>query len=333
MRLVRLHLAALIGFVAAASALPALATCHGRDLLAATTPAQRAALVRGVPFARGNLWRATRGRTEITLIGTYHLDDPRTAALAARLAPIVRKADTLLVEAGPKQQARLKRAMTQQPQLMFITKGPTLPDRLSPADWAALQKAMKARGIPVILAAKFRPWYAAMMLGIPACAVDTLRASRTAGLDQALIATATKARVPIAALEPWDTSVRIFQQMSRDESTGMIHAALAMQGDGADMFVTTANAYFAGEHQLLWAFDRARALKDAGPDRAAVLRDLDLVRKLLLVGRNRAWMPVLLNAAKGRSVVAAFGAAHLGGKEGVLNLLKQAGFTLRPLPG
>ncbi|MBL9053177.1 MAG: TraB/GumN family protein, partial [Tabrizicola sp.] len=47
--------------------------------------------------------------------------------------------------------------------------------------------------------------------------------------------------------------------------------------------------------------------------------------------RNRAWIPVLTKAAAEGPVFAAFGALHLSGKEGVLNLLEQEGFTIEPL--
>jgi uncharacterized protein YbaP (TraB family) len=59
----------------------------------------------------------------------------------------------------------------------------------------------------------------------------------------------------------------------------------------------------------------------------------ETMEKELLIDRNRAWIPVLLEAiAAHDTVVAAFGAAHLPGKEGVLALLEAEGFTLERLP-
>ena len=46
--------------------------------------------------------------------------------------------------------------------------------------------------------------------------------------------------------------------------------------------------------------------------------------------RNRAWLPVIeAQAAKGQLVVA-FGALHLPGETGVLNLLAQNGWKISP---
>jgi uncharacterized protein len=47
--------------------------------------------------------------------------------------------------------------------------------------------------------------------------------------------------------------------------------------------------------------------------------------------RNRAWIPVLVTAATEAPVVAAFGALHLSGQDGVLALLEAEGFTLQRL--
>jgi uncharacterized protein YbaP (TraB family) len=53
----------------------------------------------------------------------------------------------------------------------------------------------------------------------------------------------------------------------------------------------------------------------------------------LLIDRNRAWIPVLIEATeKNETVIAAFGAAHLPGRDGVLALLEAEGFSLERLP-
>jgi uncharacterized protein YbaP (TraB family) len=52
----------------------------------------------------------------------------------------------------------------------------------------------------------------------------------------------------------------------------------------------------------------------------------------LMVQRNQAWIPVLTRAAADGPVLAAFGALHLSGDQGVLALLQAEGFTLERLP-
>lgn len=52
---------------------------------------------------------------------------------------------------------------------------------------------------------------------------------------------------------------------------------------------------------------------------------------LLLFKRNRNWIGQFPAIVKNKSTLFAVGAGHLGGEKGVLQLLKQNGFTIRPL--
>lgn len=51
----------------------------------------------------------------------------------------------------------------------------------------------------------------------------------------------------------------------------------------------------------------------------------------MLVTRNVKWIPVIEKAIQEKPSFFAVGAGHLGGKQGVLNLLKEQGYTLTPV--
>lgn len=52
---------------------------------------------------------------------------------------------------------------------------------------------------------------------------------------------------------------------------------------------------------------------------------------ILLNDRNHNWIPVIGEQAKKKPTFFAFGAGHLGGEKGVINLLRKAGFTVNPV--
>lgn len=54
-------------------------------------------------------------------------------------------------------------------------------------------------------------------------------------------------------------------------------------------------------------------------------------RALLLDERNKSWVPLIADAMKSKSVFVAVGAGHLGGENGVISLLKQAGYSVEPV--
>ncbi len=312
---------------------PAVAAeCRGTDLLAEMPAEVRAGLeaaADAVPFARGNLWQAKKDGKSLTIAGTYHFEDPRHLAALAALSPRLDTARTLLVEAGPKEEARLIRSMKEEPGRMLITTGPTLLERLPSDIWDRLAAAFEARGVPGFFGAKFQPWYATILLAIPVCAMD--ETARIDGLDSLLIDAALDRDLPVEALEPWDTVFTLFGSFTPEQEIDMLESALAMEAQSADLSVTLADAYFRGESRLIWELTRLYAYDQPGISRAEADAGLALMEDLMMTRRNRAWIPVIEAAAARGPAVVAFGALHLSGETGVLQLLQTAGWTITPL--
>ncbi len=326
---------ALAASLAMALALPAsarAAPCGGRDLLPGLPAGQRAELDQAIaasPYPSGNHWRATKDGSTIDLVGTLHLFDPRMEAIVERLTPLIAAADAVYLEATEKEFAEIKAAMARDP-AMLVTTGPTLPERLSAAEWQSLSAAMSERGIPPFMASRFRPWYVTMLLGIPPCAMaEYMNGGK--GLDHLIGQTAKAEGVPTLALEPYDTVFRIFADLTPEDEIAMIRLSLAQATDAEDTFATMLTSYFSENHRALWEFSRLTALAGAtDPQKAA--SDFARMEAAILTGRNRHWREVLARAAPGKTLVVAVGAAHLGGAQGLLNLLARDGYRLTREP-
>jgi uncharacterized protein len=309
------------------------AECVGQNLLDQMSPADRATLdarAAAVPYPTGNYWRATKAGQTVTMIGTYHLEDPRHDATLATIAPAISAARTVLVEAGPEEEAQLIARLADEPSLMMITDGPTLLEQMEPADWDRLAAAMSERDIPAFMAAKFQPWYVTMMLAIPACGMEAM--AEGAGLDAAVIDAAAAQNIPLRALEPYDTVFAIFGGMTNAQQIDMIKTSLAMEDRAVDMSITLADAYFAEDSRIIWELlkDISRDLPGYTPGK--VETEFAQMEEVMSSARNRNWIPVIENAAKDGPVFAAFGALHLSGHDGVLALMERAGWTLERLP-
>ena len=55
------------------------------------------------------------------------------------------------------------------------------------------------------------------------------------------------------------------------------------------------------------------------------------IQDVMINDRNKNWIEKFPAITKDKSILIAVGAGHLGGKEGLLNLLKQKGYNIRPL--
>ncbi|KFE34978.1 TraB/GumN family protein [Thioclava atlantica] len=311
----------------------ARAECVGSDLFDAMPKAEQAKLeqaAHAAPFAQGLLFAARKDGQEITLAGTYHLPDPRHAALAGRVKEALAKASVLLVEAGPNEEARLQKAMTTDPSLMFST-GKTLPELLSEKDWDLTKAALAAHGMPAFLAAKMRPAFVAMTLSLPPCAMEEI-AKGGKGLDKLVMESAQGRGVAIEALEPWDTVFTLFNAISEPEALEMLRAAVIGAPLAGDMGVTMGDLYFRGEPRIIWELARQQAVA-GGMDPAEVERQMKLSEDLMMDARNRNWLPKIEAAAVKGPVVVAVGALHLSGEQGLLKLLQEDGWTITRLDG
>ncbi|WP_103334458.1 TraB/GumN family protein [Pseudotabrizicola formosa] len=319
--------------LAAPLASAAHAACNGTNLFAQMAAEDRSRLEQAAaeqPFHQGNLFRATKGDQQITLVGTYHLGDPRHDQMLAAVTPHLDSATTLLVEAGPEEEAALMAAVAQDPNL-FIMPDTTLPELMEPAEWQTLSTAMTARGMPGFMAAKFQPWYISVLLAVPPCMMAEVQAQASQGLDHRIIDAAQDRDIPVQALEPYDTVFTLFDSFSRADQIAMLRASLAIEDQAEDYITTLADSYFAGDSQLIWELMRDISLQMPGYTPEQVEQDLEKMEQALLVTRNRAWIPVIEAAAAKGPVVAAFGALHLPGDHGIPYLLDQQGWTVTPL--
>jgi uncharacterized protein YbaP (TraB family) len=313
------------------------ARCAGQDLLAVMDPAERAALqarAEAAPFPRGNLWRAKRGTASIHVLGTFHVGDPRFGGLMARLGPLIAAADRVLVEVTPEEERRLQAAMASDPAIAFITEGATLRDRLDDAEWADFAAQMRDRGVPPMLASRFRPWLAFITLSVPVCLAEA-DGALPSGLDDRVIAHARGSGVPVEALEGMEVLFDVFDMLTEDEALDILRATIRQAALSEHVFATLLEAYLAGEHRLAWEFSRSYV-----PDAVADLFPPERLEPLnarleeaLLARRNRAWLDAIVAAAEAGPVFVAVGAAHLSGHDGLLDLLERAGFALERLDG
>lgn len=315
--------------------LPVFAQCVGENLLDALTPAKRAELAATVsnhPYPSGNLWRAQKGDSIIHVMGTIHLSDPRLEDYLNPIWPVVEAADLVLVEANLESLENLKSALLADQSLLFIGDGPTLPERLTEAEWQQLSTEMAARGMPSFMVSKMQPWYVAITLSMPPCIMPMVAAQN--GVDQRIMTRAKHHGITTTALEPFDTLFSLFNGADADIGLEMLRAALAVSEDADAMIATMLEAYLTGENRAIWELSRIQAKESTPQNPEAGQATFNAMEAKLLDNRNINWMPVILNAAEDTdNILIAVGAAHLSGKDGLLNLLEKSGYTLQRVKG
>ena len=312
-------------------ALPARAICEGTDLIAELDAAERATLetrAQNTAFPQGIFWRARKGNSTITLFGTYHFRHAQTEAHLEALKPYIDAADAIFLESSIADQKQMQREVAADPSLMFITKGETLPDLLGPEDWKKLVAEMRARAIPGFMVAKFKPFWAAMMLGIGPCQTrNGLTAGK--GIDQQIGQYAASIGNDSQSLEDYRTILTLFDAFPLEDQLNMIRLFFSYSDQADDISYTLQQHYLKQEIALIWEYSRLVSLKYGGDN---ALADFELFERQLLINRNANWMDVILRAAPDKTLFIATGAGHLPGENGLLRLLENQGYAITRLP-
>jgi uncharacterized protein YbaP (TraB family) len=313
----------------------AQAACNGTDLRPDMTAAQidyLNQLKEGRAYPTGNHWLAEKEGEALHLIGTLHIDAPGIGTATERLRPVVESASTVLLEMTAREKADVQAHLASNPALLVL-QDTSLPDVMGEEAWTTLSAALRARGIPPFMAAKFQPWYLSTLLGIPSC-FDLQGLAASKGVDARIEAMADQAGIPTGALEPFDAAIGLFADMPLAQQIDMLQVAMTPEELQEDLFATLLAAYLSEDHVESWlvGLPLTEHIGDMGRAEAeALFADFE---NRLLVKRNQDWIPVLEQtlADTDGPVVAAFGAAHLGGEFGVLNLLAEQGYTLTRQP-
>jgi len=266
---------------------------------------------------------ATRGTQTIYLLGTLHVGDPvdypayqpfRTPILDALTVSSI-----LAFELSPDDIVASQGRVNQ----YGVCRSDCLPKMLPPALWDKL--AYRLRGNPVALdeIKKMRPWLAALL-------IETF-SSLSAGLQTEYGTEAQLEniylRAPLVGLETLDQEMRAFTTLTRAEQWEMLAQDLRQTPEQDVADVRTLHAlWLAGDADKIaeWQANKEAQLAFSQPLS-------DAIDKKILYRRNRHFVARMIAIAPAQHpIFVAIGALHLGGPHGVLAILRQDGFTVKP---
>ena len=310
------------------------AQCSGTDIrpqLDSSAQADLARYVAHMPYAQGNHWRAEKDGEVLTVIGTMHFSDPRMDAITSGLTDEITTSGLLLLEATSEDAAAFEQLLSADPALILLADG-LLSDHLAAPAWQSVTERLGMMGLSPEVAAQLRPWYAAIMMGLPDCLLTSADAAY--GLDKRLEDIARQSGTPVRSLEPADTIVRLFDALSFAEQVEMLEMTTLQRDDIADQTASLIEAYFEESATEGWMLGKVLAARANALPADQVDRMFDQMTDIFLTKRNHNWIPVILEAAANEAapITVAVGAAHLGGEHGLLKLLADQGFTLTRHP-
>jgi uncharacterized protein YbaP (TraB family) len=199
-------------------------------------------------------------------------------------------------------------------------------------NWQALPKALREKAlgtarelkVPEAALLKQRPWMAALTLSI----ADIARTGYTpdAGTETFLTAVITPRGTPIVALEGFGAQLALFDGMHDKLKYEFVEQALADIASGKSSQTTAelVRAWESGQLGLLEAALLAEYDHNSAADR--------FFMEELITKRNRAMAEKIDQLAADNRLFVGVGALHLAGKQGLVELLRAKGYTVKPAP-
>lgn len=197
----------------------------------------------------------------------------------------------------------------------FMSDGMTLKKLLSPEDYKLVGEHFNNQGIPLLLFERIKPLFlSAMVQGGGGLNPEEMKSYEMEFYDMA-----KAARKPMAGLETAEYQMSMFDSIPYKVQATMLVEAIKASGSDSD--------------ELQKMTDMYKSQNIDGMHSAFLDEDSELFgyEELLLNQRNRNWIPVMADMMRRQTVFFAVGAGHLGGPEGVVELLRREGYTLKPL--
>lgn len=286
---------------------------------AAATSAPAAPPAASLPDANPALWVVRDADTTIYLFGTIHLLDGRPW-FNDEVKTAFDASNELVMEAIlPETPAAAA------PMIMRYAVDPghrKLSDRLTPAQNAALGRALTGAGLPPAAFDSFEPWFVSMMLEV--LGAQRLGIGADSGPETIFTNAAHARHMPIGELEGMEWQIRLLDSMPEPQQLAQLDETLIHNDELPDKLAPMLAAWSGGDVETL-----ARLLDEDEGD-----TPLDhALHQMLFTNRNAAWATWIRDRlARPGTVFLAVGAGHLAGRDSVIADLGAQGIRAARVP-
>lgn len=263
------------------------------------------------------LWKITgKNLTKPTYIfGTMHMICANDIELSDSLKDAIKNSDKVYLELDMDDMWQMMSAMMH----MNMKGDTTLSDLLSPEDYKKVKAYFKEHSgmIPFSLMERYKPLLVESMVMEQSSPCDNMIVMEKLVMDEA-----KQNDKEIKGLETFDYQLGIFDKipykLQAQQLVKMVDDADSGKTDDGNEIKVLTDAYRKQE---------INKMDELTKDDPSIGGFTDI----LLYDRNANWAKKLAELMPNNSLVVAVGAGHLPGKRGVLNLLKEAGYTVEPV--
>ncbi len=262
---------------------------------------------------RSLFWSIHRdGQQSGYLLGTIHSEDPRVLEFSEDFLSKLGTNKVFAMEMVP-DVSTLERLTN----YMYYPPGQSLESVIGIERYHALEAALSPYQVQPEFIGRMKPWAAMMTLSTPPPETGFF-------MDLSLSLRASGNGLEVVGLETLEQQLSFLENMPIPMQVSLLDQAIAEAGKVGEIHEQMVNAYLENDLVSLQAMSDEQ-LKVVGESASRYFIESGINE------RNHRMAKTLLNQLESKTVFVAVGALHLPGEEGMINILREHGYVLRPL--
>jgi uncharacterized protein YbaP (TraB family) len=192
--------------------------------------------------------------------------------------------------------------------------GKTIDSYMEPKEFAAFDKKYQSvTGMSLMLFKEYKPF-----LGMSFLILKTVPCSATVQPETELMHLAQKKQIEVLGLETIEQQLNLLNKEPIDSQLAAMHKMVNNFDSSKQVMSEMIQVYLKKDVNALYQYMKEKGVNDN-------------FESNMLIKRNKNWIPKMKTAMKESPSFFAVGAGHLGGKSGVLALLRKKGYQLEPI--
>ncbi len=264
------------------------------------------------PTEKALLWKITGNNNQSPsyLYGTFHLLCPEDMVFDSTVTSALQGSKTLFLELDMSDQ----KVMMQAFKGSMMKEGQTLKDLYESSVYQVIQDSLKAMTtMPMMMVEKMKP-----ALTVSAI-YPSLLGCNVGSPEMALSNLAKKNGATVKGLESVEEQMAAFDAIPLAEQAEMLRSYILESGKAKQELTEMLTLY------------RSKDVVGMAAMFDTMEEGWGKYEEDLLIKRNKAWITRIAEQTKIEQTFFAVGAGHLGGEQGVISLLRKAGYMVEPV--
>jgi uncharacterized protein YbaP (TraB family) len=257
------------------------------------------------------LWRVSGNKIKNNtyIFGTFHLLCPNQFQIPDTINSLIQQVDTVYFEIKLNDPSLFNNMLQQ----MTMQNHQSLQQFIAPTAYDSMNTIFLEK---TKMNLNFFQYYKPIL--VTSFLYPSLMGCNPISLETMLQNIAEKFKKPISGLETADYQFKILDKIPYEQQAKMLQTTLLHLNQSQNELKKMVEMY-----QRMNIDSLQQTLKSED--------NLLQYENDLVIQRNKNWLQILMNRMKNTACFVAVGAGHLGGAEGLINLLRRAGYTVTPI--